>query len=443
MSRSLAPSLWNDVPCAELDGDGRLVRVNDHFASLLGRSAGECQGLPRNRWLHPAGELPDFAGVRAGAACHADVLASSTHGGKVLFDAALFATDSSDAPIAMIARDVTALRRGAETVRERSEAVTALVERIAAGDLGVEVVPDGPDDLVRIALKRFVTDLANTFRRVLATSDHLDQGSDQLSESGNALAQNATRSAAALQELSATMSAIATQTTENASNAESALDIANRARRDADAGDERMQQMVQSMRAIDEASRSISKIIKVIDDIAFQTNLLALNAAVEAGRAGVHGRGFAVVAEEVRRLAARSAEAAKETTEMIEGSTRTVQQGLDVARATAESLDAIVGGVGKVSDLLGDIAASSQEQASSIAEVHQALGQLDDNTQQNTAKAEELAASAADVARFSAELNQLLSHFSVPTEVAPGLPEGLSPEILQAFQRFVAEGGAV
>ncbi|HHO52781.1 MAG TPA: hypothetical protein ENK18_18375 [Deltaproteobacteria bacterium] len=260
-----------------------------------------------------------------------------------------------------------------------------------------------------------------------------------MQEASQSLANNASRSAASLEEISASMEEISVQTGENAKNATSAMELSTRARESAALGDQQMGHMVSAMKGIDESARSISKIIKVIDDIAFQTNLLALNAAVEAGRAGVHGRGFAVVAEEVRRLAGRSAQAAKETTSMIEGSSRKVNQGLDIAKATAASLSAIVASVGEVSDLVGEIAAASQEQASGISEINDALNQVDSVTQQNTAKAEEMAAASQELSSNSATLTQLLSRFRL-AEV-PASASSMTPEVMSALQLFMTQRG--
>jgi len=197
-------------------------------------------------------------------------------------------------------------------------------------------------------------------------------------------------------------------TRQNADNAQQANTLAGEARKAADTGSESMTRMRVAIREIQKSSGETSKIIKVIDEIAFQTNLLALNAAVEAARAGEAGKGFAVVAEEVRNLAMRSAEAAKNTANMIEESVRNSKNGVGIASEVGRILDEIVQSIGKTTDLVSEIAAASQEQAQGIDQVNTAIAQMDKVTQQNAANAEESASTSEELSSQAESMNDIV-----------------------------------
>ncbi|MDY0190723.1 MAG: methyl-accepting chemotaxis protein [Desulfuromonas sp.] len=269
--------------------------------------------------------------------------------------------------------------------------------------------------LIREPLAKANHALNETMAQINLAAGQISSGATQVSDSSQSLSQGATEQASALEQISSSMAEIGAQTKLNANNANMANSLAQEARSVAETGNAQMLTMIAAMAEINKSSQDISKIIKVIDEIAFQTNLLALNAAVEAARAGQHGKGFAVVAEEVRNLAARSAKAAKETADLIEGSVKKVENGASIADITGEELARISEGITKVSELIAEISTSSNGQAASIAEITIGLSQIDDVTQQNTSTSEESAASAEELAAQANQLHGMLEEFTLET----------------------------
>jgi len=303
----------------------------------------------------------------------------------------------------------------AETLQEYIAEIALILEALSAGDLNREVVGDYRGDFSRVkgSLKLIVDSLNSVISQLDGAADQVAAGARQISETSGALAQGAAEQAETIDRIAGTVDELTDKTRQNAESATHARELAETARVWADKGNSRMAELATAMKAIDDSSADISRVIGVIDDIAFQTNILALNAAVEAARAGKHGKGFAIVADEVRNLAAKSANAARETMALIETSLKNVQSGAKVTDDAVAALRGIVESVEGTANAILRIEAASDEQTRGIASLTEGLERVRQVAQENTATSEESAAASAELSGQAQALKETVGNFTL------------------------------
>lgn len=298
-------------------------------------------------------------------------------------------------------------------VIENIKAQANIAEEVSKGNLTITVTPSSPDDVLGNSLKKLVEDNLNALSSISDAGSRVTLSSSQVASTSQTLAQGSTEQASAIQQITASIDEIADKTKENADQANEAADLVIRAINDVKKGNAQMKETIVAMEDINKSSESIAKIIKVIDDIAFQTNILALNAAVEAARAGEAGKGFAVVAEEVRSLAAKSAEASAETADLIENSITKVQSGSQILDDAAKAMEAITTVVQESEEIIKGIAESSNYQATAVGQIEQAITQVSQVVQNNSAASEECASASEELSNQASRMRELLSIYNL------------------------------
>jgi methyl-accepting chemotaxis protein len=322
-----------------------------------------------------------------------------------------------------------ALNEAIGKVRFSLEQVGEAAESLSDGDLTVRVRDglEGEFGAIAESLNVALRNLDDSFGQVSAASEQVASAADQISSGSQELAQGASEQASTLEEVSSSLQELSSMSSQTSANAEEARGLAEGAREGADSGVEAMSRLSKAIQEIKASSDETAKIVDTIDEIAFQTNLLALNAAVEAARAGDAGKGFAVVAEEVRNLAMRSAEAAKDTAELIESSVKKAESGVNLNAEVQESLTSIQEGVEKVTAVMSEIDAASEQQSEGVEEISTAVQEMNEVTQETAANTEEASSAAEELSGQAAEMRSLVKSFEITGHDSGGMQHGPTP----------------
>ena len=418
----------------EFNLDGTVITANENFCRALGYSLSEIVGQHHSMFVDRAesatADYRDFWRRLNAGEFVATKFRRMAKGGREIWIQASYnpVFDAAGGPVKVmkIASDITADEQksiAAEAARKAGEEeqqrvvqqVGDVLQRLSQGDMTVRIEANFEGGYA--AIKQNFNAAVDSLREALLTIDGtmapLHNGANEIASASNDLSKRTEQQAASLEETAAALDQVTATVKTSAAGAREASSVAASAKSEAETSGEVVKQAVVAMAAIEQSSGKITEIIGVIDEIAFQTNLLALNAGVEAARAGDAGRGFAVVAQEVRALAQRSAEAAKEIKGLISSSRDQVEKGVRFVGATGESLTGLVGRVAQIDKLISEIARSSEEQATGLAQVNTAVNDMDKVTQQNAAMVEEATAAAAQLQGRTEDLAQAVAKFQL------------------------------
>lgn len=407
----------------EFDLQERVLYANQNFLDTMGYSLDELKGKPHTTFVSDdprvlAERAKLWTDLRKGITQVGMVERVHKNGSKVWLQAnyaPVLDASGRITKIIKIASEISGQKELQDSVETLLEETQSVMHQVSHGDLTARIENDYPGKLVDLknAVNSTLAELNRTIGSIYQVADTVGTGATEISAGNSDLSQRTEEQASSLERTSTSMAQMTSTVQQNANNAAEANRLAIEAREQAEIGGAVAGKATGAMGDINVASKRIADIISVIDEIAFQTNLLALNASVEAARAGEQGRGFAVVASEVRNLAGRSATAAKEIKDLIEDSTRKVEEGSRLVNESGKSLTDIVERVQRVSEIIGDIAQASAEQSDGIAQVGTAVKQMDDLTQQNAALVEEVAAASESLNQEATNLGTLVRKFTV------------------------------
>ncbi|MGD2117650.1 MAG: PAS domain-containing protein [Chromatiales bacterium] len=429
---------------------GNILNANENFLNTLGYTLDEIKGKHHSMFAEPkyaaSAAYKDFWAKLGRGEYDSGEYKRLGKGGKEIWIQASYnpIMDLNGKPYKVVkyASDITGEKEQAIMTEQCLGEAGQVMRELANGNLSKFMVGEysGEFETLKEAINTTVTKLRETVEQISRATGSINVSASEISQGNNNLSARTEQQAANLEETAASMEELTSTVKNNADNAQQANQVAATARSAAENGGEVVSQAVTAMGQISESSNKIAEIIGVIDEIAFQTNLLALNASVEAARAGEQGRGFAVVATEVRNLASRSAEAAKEIKGLIKDSVEKVNSGSELVNQTGESLQEIVDGVKKVGDIIAEIASASSEQSAGIDQVNQAVTQMDEMTQQNAALAEQTSAASVAMTTTANEMQQAMSFFR--TSASNDADELVQPMAQAAAARVAPKAAA-